>query len=157
MQDVACAVYYALGKVWRGHWCVPALLLCVSGTSTVLSRQEVGIEPLFLPGFCDCSPACARGGVLGRVLEDGGLTTNRRRCVGPPHGSTSEAQVPPPPLAHARPCLSTGWALNRRFEEILGPLFLWSRMGGGGKPEKKKENFPSLALCWFARALPSTP
>ena len=36
--------------------------------------------------------------------------------------------VPPPPLAHARPCLSTGWALNRRFEEILGPLFLWSRM-----------------------------
>ena len=37
------------------------------------------------------------------------------------------AQYPPPP-AHARPCLSTGWALNRRFEEILGPLFLWSRM-----------------------------
>ena len=37
-------------------------------------------------------------------------------------------KVPPPPLAHARPCLSTGWALNRRFEEILGPLFLWSRM-----------------------------
>ena len=36
--------------------------------------------------------------------------------------------LPPPPLAHARPCLSTGWALNRRFEEILGPLFLWSRM-----------------------------
>ena len=34
----------------------------------------------------------------------------------------------PPPLAHARPCLSTGWALNCRFEEILGPLFLWSRM-----------------------------
>ena len=36
--------------------------------------------------------------------------------------------VPPPPLAHARRCLSTGWALNRLFEEILGPLFLWSRM-----------------------------
>ena len=34
----------------------------------------------------------------------------------------------PPPFAHARPCLSTGWALNRRFEEIMGPLFLWSRM-----------------------------
>ena len=33
-----------------------------------------------------------------------------------------------PPLAHARPCLSTGRALNRRSEEILGPLFLWSRM-----------------------------
>ena len=37
------------------------------------------------------------------------------------------AGYPPPPLAHARPCLSTRWALNRRFEEILG-LFLWSRM-----------------------------
>ena len=37
-------------------------------------------------------------------------------------------RVPPPPFAHARPCLSTGWALNHRFEEILGPLFLWSRM-----------------------------
>ena len=35
---------------------------------------------------------------------------------------------PPPPLAHARSCLSTGWALNRRFKEILRPLFLWSRM-----------------------------
>ena len=41
---------------------------------------------------------------------------------------TTHAHSPPPPLAHARPCLSTGWALNRRFEEILGPLFLWSRM-----------------------------
>ena len=29
----------------------------------------------------------------------------------------------PPPLAHARPYLSTGWALNCRFEEILGLLF----------------------------------
>ena len=38
--------------------------------------------------------------------------------------------VPPPPLAHARPCLSTGWVLNRRFEEILGPLFSWSRKEG---------------------------
>ena len=38
------------------------------------------------------------------------------------------AGVPPAPPAHARPCLSTGWALNRRFEEILGPLFLWSTM-----------------------------
>ena len=35
---------------------------------------------------------------------------------------------PPPPFAHARPCPSTGWALNRRSEETLGPLFLWSRM-----------------------------
>ena len=39
----------------------------------------------------------------------------------------------PPPLAHGRPCLSTGWALNRRFEEILGPLFLWSRMKCKGR------------------------
>ena len=36
--------------------------------------------------------------------------------------------LPPPPLAHVRPGLSTGWALNRRFEENLGPPFLWSRM-----------------------------
>ena len=39
---------------------------------------------------------------------------------------------PPPPPAHARPCLSTGWALNRRFEEILGPLFLLVQNGGLG-------------------------
>ena len=39
-----------------------------------------------------------------------------------------QVTYPPPPLAHARPCLSTGWALNRCFEEILRPLFLWSRM-----------------------------
>ena len=24
--------------------------------------------------------------------------------------------------------LSMEWAVNRRFEEILGPLFLWSKM-----------------------------
>ena len=35
---------------------------------------------------------------------------------------------PPPPLVHAQPCLSRAWALNRRFVEILGPLFLWFRM-----------------------------
>ena len=43
-------------------------------------------------------------------------------------GNSCNVTMYPPPLAHARPCLSTGWALNRRFEEILGPLFLWSRM-----------------------------
>ena len=43
-------------------------------------------------------------------------------------GWSSKYGTPPPPLAHARPCLSTGWTLNRCFEEILGPLFLWSRM-----------------------------
>ena len=48
-----------------------------------------------------------------------------RRKVG---GTVYPKRHTPPPLAHARPCLSTGWALNRRFEEILGPLFLWSRM-----------------------------
>ena len=47
----------------------------------------------------------------------------------PPQTNRHRGLVPtPPPLAHARPCLSTGWALNRHFEEILGPLFLWSRM-----------------------------
>ena len=44
-----------------------------------------------------------------------------------PEGRVARCWVPPP-LAHARPCLSTGWALNLRFEEILAPLFLWSRM-----------------------------
>ena len=46
----------------------------------------------------------------------------------PKHMHTTLFLPPPPPLAHARPCLSTGWALNRCFEEILGPQFLWSRM-----------------------------
>ena len=41
---------------------------------------------------------------------------------------TAHVEEPPPTFVHARPCLSTGWALNRRFEDLLGPLFLWSRM-----------------------------
>ena len=45
---------------------------------------------------------------------------------------TSGHTPPPPPSAHARPCLSTEWALTRRFEEILGPLSLWSRKEGLG-------------------------
>ena len=45
-----------------------------------------------------------------------------------PNPTQPAVAIPPPPFAQARPCLSTGWALNRRFEEILGPLFLWSRM-----------------------------
>ena len=45
-----------------------------------------------------------------------------------PHRLTYPEHHTPPPLAHARPCLSTGWALNRRFEGVLGRLFLWSRM-----------------------------
>ena len=36
--------------------------------------------------------------------------------------------IPPLPLAQARPCLSTGWALNHCFSEFSGPLFLWSQM-----------------------------
>ena len=38
-----------------------------------------------------------------------------------------ETGHPHPPCA----CMALskhGWALNSRFEEILGPLFLWSRM-----------------------------
>ena len=53
------------------------------------------------------------------------VTTGRRSAA---PGRVSKVSYPPPPLAHARPCLSTGWALNRRSEEILGPLCLWSRM-----------------------------
>ena len=29
---------------------------------------------------------------------------------------------PPPPFAQARACPSTDWALNRSFQEFLGPL-----------------------------------
>ena len=39
------------------------------------------------------------------------------------------ALPPPPPFAHARPCLSTEWALKRHFEEILGPLFFVVQKG----------------------------
>ena len=53
-------------------------------------------------------------------------TTTHPECGGNKSGTACVCTLPPP-LAHARPCLSTGWALNRRFEEILGPLFLWSR------------------------------
>ena len=52
MQDVACAVYHALGKVW-------GLLLCVSRTSTVLSKHEVAVEPLFCLIFWECGFAWA--------------------------------------------------------------------------------------------------
>ena len=56
---------------------------------------------------------------------------------------SSFSQVPPLPLAQARPrlstgipgvmaivglWLSTGWALNRCFYDFLGSLFLWSQM-----------------------------
>ena len=51
-----------------------------------------------------------------------------RTSVPPPPSPPRNGSGTPPPLAHARPCLSTGWALNRRFEETLGPLFLWSKM-----------------------------
>ena len=48
-------------------------------------------------------------------------------CGGRPTGPRV-GQIRPPPLAHAWPCLSTGLALKRRFKEILGPLFLCSRL-----------------------------
>ena len=35
---------------------------------------------------------------------------------------------PPPPCACTAFSTHGGWALNRRFEEIFGLLFLWSRM-----------------------------
>ena len=51
-----------------------------------------------------------------------------REPAKPPQTSSHVSGRYPPPFAHARPCLRTWWALNRCFEEILGPLFLWSRM-----------------------------
>ena len=57
-------------------------------------------------------------------------------CLGDPHVVLERCLVflPPPPLAHARLSVSTVWALfclNRRFQQILGPLFLWSKMEDG--------------------------
>ena len=34
--------------------------------------------------------------------------------------------------AHARPCLSTGWALNRRFDQTFGTVAVLAQGGGGG-------------------------
>ena len=34
--------------------------------------------------------------------------------------------------AHARPCLSTGWALNGCFDRTLGTAAVLARGGGGG-------------------------
>ena len=34
--------------------------------------------------------------------------------------------------AHARPCLSTAWALNRCFAWILGTMAVLAQGGGGG-------------------------
>ena len=36
--------------------------------------------------------------------------------------------LPPPPPAQARLCLSMRWAFNRRFQDFLAPLFVWSRL-----------------------------
>ena len=33
--------------------------------------------------------------------------------------------------AHARPCLSTGWALNRRFDLTFGTAAVLAQGGGG--------------------------
>ena len=33
--------------------------------------------------------------------------------------------------AHARPCLSTGWALNRRFDQTFGTAAVLAQGGGG--------------------------
>ena len=93
-------------------------------------------------------------------LQEGALATGRARCklwfsLGPlpviiatvkrPRGKTKncpeasgiycqpkEQPTPPPPPAHARPCLSTGWALNRRFEEIVGTAVFVVQNGGLG-------------------------
>ena len=54
------------------------------------------------------------------------------RPIGAAKGKQSDTealcQPPPPPVAQARACPSTQWALNRCFQDFSGPLFLWSRM-----------------------------
>ena len=39
--------------------------------------------------------------------------------------------------AHARPCLSTGWALKRRFDLTFGTATVLAQ-GGGGVMEKRE-------------------
>ena len=53
-----CAMLWVrFGKNIGAH----ALLLCMSHANTVLSKHEVGIQPLFRLVFWDCGCACARG------------------------------------------------------------------------------------------------
>ena len=132
---------YGLWTRAQPNW----LILCPTLISEALSitrldtgapgiRQKVGVQC----GVClvdHCVPVCTISpkhawtrATIGAFMSD-----SRRWCIS--YGfvqATADGGTlpPPPPLAHARPCLSTGWALNRRFEEILGPLFLWSRMEG---------------------------
>ena len=40
-------------------------------------------------------------------------------------------RAPPHCRAHARPCLSTGWALNRRFDLTFGTATVLAQGGGG--------------------------
>ena len=71
------------------------------------------------------------------VIGSGLLPTRKMNCGG--------LYIPAPlPLAHARPCLSTGWALNCRFEQILGPLFLWSRLDTIIGPSRHGDNYVHL-------------
>ena len=50
---------------------------------------------------------------------------------------------------HARPCLSTGWALNRRFDLTLGTAAVLAQ-GGGGVQLMKSSSFEP----WHHRPCP---
>ena len=52
--------------------------------------------------------------------------------------------------AHARPCLSTGWALNRRFDQLFGTAAVLAQGGGGvsrQNPLQIFENTPMHKCC----------
>ena len=48
---------------------------------------------------------------------------------------------------HARPCLSTGWALNRRFDLTFGTTAMLAQ-GGGGVPV-----LPAASFCQQAATM----
>ena len=50
--------------------------------------------------------------------------------------------------AHARPCLSTGWALNRRFDQTFGTAAVLAQGGGG----RTKTDHPMI--FWILTPVP---
>ena len=57
-------------------------------------------------------------------------------------------------LSHARPCLSTGWALNRRFDLTFGTAAVLAQGGGGYTRGNMFHSglalLPSSAASWRA-------
>ena len=63
--------------------------------------------------------------------------------------------------AHARPCLNTGWALNRRFDLTFGTASVLAQGGGGVRPPQFRVpnpvgNVDQLCLNVVSPSLPGT-